>query len=1557
MKKILRLFGFLCLALAGAGAFADVTRIATLPLLNINGTGNVKPNLMLLYDNSGSMASTFTPDYVDDSVTCRAGSTMSSGTRGCTVGQPPFSSADFNRQYYDPKVRYTPPVDATGAGYQSMTRSYTSNWTSVTTDGFGVNRKDLLGANSAGTNLASGFPDLKWCDTDKNNCVYNAATYTYPTDYRYTPVVYSTNPYYYTINVAEWCTNANMTNCVQTAVGAEAPAGYPVAAKVRWCSDRALKSCQAKYVGDYKYPRFGNPNSTALPAYGTITIGATAAGTALNIKAVTVTAPNGTVTITNGPVSAPNGTNSNDKRAALATAIAASINAKSGLANQYIACVNAPADGSGVGACSNYNVPTLGGSNIVAVIPIDCSSASTSKSSCSTLPDGTRSGWAINVESEQGLAYPADRPTAIITVTGSAGKSTYLNASTSLGGTTLIGNGTSLDRQTNFGVAATLVNKIGTGGTIAAYLGGNTVTATCARYAKDSVCLVDNGSLSGGKTVTMGDLSNNPNGLAFVLQPTSTPPASSIDTIPASSTPIGAGAAIFVRTDIVPGVSSYPKAPGRTDCAAATTCSYDEEMTNFANWYAYYKTRNQMMKTAVGQAFQSLTASYNVGIVSLSTAAAEGAMTPPREFSATNRADWYSRLYAMNGDQSTPIRQALHAIGKMYANRSPYNYDVGSAAVQYACQQNFTFITTDGYWNGGAAASVTNNDNVENTARFCNRKSGCLDPSAQSYNSLADVALYWYNGGSNNKLVSLRDDLEDWDKDGLVPAAGGDNQRLHMNTYALGLGVDGIMNYEAKYDSLPLPGGDFYNLTNGVAKGCPWNGGGAYVWPDPRTNDASGSAAYQSRVDDLWHAAINGHGKYFSASDPTQVVQGLSSALSNIQVRSGAASAAATSTPNISQEDNDIFSSTFTTVKWYGELSDRKIDTASGIVSDSVTWTSSDTVGLKVSDSGDTRAIWMLDTATGGRKEFQYAALSAAERAWFDNKCNLLSQCASLTPGNQAIVNSGTTIVNWLRGQQTYADDAVLRAYTRTKNVPAGASAPIPIVLGDIASSKPAYLREPRKAYTAAGYDDFKVVQAARTPTVFVAANDGMLHAFKARTGEELWAYVPRITMKKLASQASLTYGLNHQFTADGAPELGDVRIGAAWRSVLVAGLNGGGRGFYALDVTDPANPKPLWELCADAALCAASDADLGLSFGNPQFGTWKDAGGVERWVVFLTSGYNNVPGSDGVAGGDGKGYLYVVDVASGRVLDKTSTGVGGTATPSGFARITAITANPSTDPLVTQVYGGDNQGKMWRFDYTRGGSPAVLQMGDAGSAQPVTTRPEVTMCQADSVDKDGVVTAGVSKMVVFGTGRLLDLSDIADVGNQSVYVLKDRGSAIAAADWRNAAAMSRQALTKIDDGNYSIGGPAVDLGTQAGWYVDLDRNKGERVNLDPKVVAGTLNVVSNIPTTSNACSVGGSSYLYQLDVCTARPLLTYEKSDAATDGGTGTNTGAATSFPLAGSQLANNSAAVGFIIVRLPGGALKLVATTADGGNVTKRLPSAQAQEAHKAGWRRVRD
>lgn len=1525
----------LALLLGAPLAQAEPTAIAQLPLLNISGSGTVKPNLMLLYDNSGSMNFNYTPDYINVTDTCRAGSTMSAGTRACKIGDPPFASAGFNRQYYDPAVRYVPPVKADGTSYPDLDAGRTGDWKRVPTDVYGVNKADFLGTRTDTSNLVDGFYDIEWCDGNMNNCVRNTGGYAYPTNARYrSRYVYST-PYYYTNNVAEYCTNTNLTDCrAATANGTSPASGYTVAARVRWCDSRALTKCQAKFVGNYKYPRFGAENVVA-PWYGTITIGASNTASTRSIPEVTAVGPLGTQVITNSAVTAAAGTNTADKQAALAQALAVSINNKVGDADSYFACVRSPRNGA-VPSCSSLGV-ALGADNVVGVVPVSCPANSTTKSLsvCSLVSDNSRAGTGLMVADGTGA-------TALLRVSGTTNNSNnnrdrQVMSRLNFAGSGMLGGDITFNRSTGASaVVAALQARIGTRGNVTAYVGGTPNSSpVCANEPNTTLCLVESSGQAEGLGIDYTIPSNNTYSNRTWLTMSAVNAIS--DIVPTSAT--GLGGSVFVRTDIVPGRTIYPRAIGRTDCTSGS-CSYAQEMTNFANWYGYYRTRNQMMKTAVGQAFSPVTDKYNVGLVALSVAAVEGAMNKPRPFAGADRNSWYDALYAMDTEGSTPVRQALHAIGKMYANQSPYNYAAGEEVVKFPCQQNFTFITTDGYWNGKAPLGVASNDEVNNPARFCLQSKGCVDPRGQGKPSLADIALYWYNGGSADKTVSLRPTLEDYTKPGAVPAGTGENNRLHMRTYALGLGVDGIMNYEAKYDTDPDPNGDFYKLVSG-ALNCPWNNQGRYVWPDPDVDEDSGSAALQSRVDDLWHAAINGHGKYFSASDPMQVVEGLRTALSNIEVKTGAAAAAATSTPNISQSDNDIFSATFTTVHWYGRLSKRKVNTITGDVAATEDWNTSSLLGrqVEVGDDGlDGRSIYMLKD--GALATFSYDTMDTGTRAWFDNKCNALTQCANMSVANRALVNDGRNIVNWLRGRQQYANDNVLRAFSRQE---VGTDkTTIPIVLGDIASSKPAYLREPRRNFDRPGYGAFKTTHASRKATVFAAANDGMLHAFDANSGEELWAYVPRITMKKLHQLASTTYGTNHIFSVDGSPEIADVQIGTEWKSVLVAGLNAGGRGYYALDVTDPAAPKALWELCADASACAGNvDTRLGLTFGNPQFGTIVDSAGVEKWVVFLTSGYNNIPGVDGVDGGDGKGYLLVVDVATGKVIESRSatTGVGSVATPSGLAKISAITNDPNNDPRVTYVYGGDNTGKMWRFDFTGAGTPARVLMGDAGVNQPVTTRPEVTLCRVDTT-VDNKTVASAQRVVLFGTGRLLDLVDVTSTEVQSAYLLKDDGEGISTAAWRQSSAMVKRTLARVagdDTGNapYTIDGGDVNLASKKGWFTDFNLNTGERVNLDPQVVAGTINVVTNLPSSSTDCKVGGTSNIYQLNVCTGRA--------ASPDGLAG--------YPLA------SSAAVGFIVIRLPSGALKTITTTADGTMVTGKFPPSETIEAHRAGWRRVRD
>jgi len=128
---------------------------------------------------------------------------------------------------------------------------------------------------------------------------------------------------------------------------------------------------------------------------------------------------------------------------------------------------------------------------------------------------------------------------------------------------------------------------------------------------------------------------------------------------------------------------------------------------------------------------------------------------------------------------------------------------------------------------------------------------------------------------------------------------------------------------------------------------------------------------------------------------------------------------------------------------------------------------------------------------------------------------------------------------------------------------------------------------------------------------------------FNATTGDEVWAYLPRFIMPGVYQLADTAYSANHRFFVDGSPETGDVFDSSAnrWKTIIVGGAAAGGRGFYALDITDANTPLALWEFCADSTLCTNNDPDVGLAYGNPVIGMRPDG----RWVVVLSSGLNNV--------------------------------------------------------------------------------------------------------------------------------------------------------------------------------------------------------------------------------------------------------------------------------------------------------------------------------------------
>lgn len=961
-----------------------------------------------------------------------------------------------------------------------------------------------------------------------------------------------------------------------------------------------------------------------------------------------------------------------------------------------------------------------------------------------------------------------------------------------------------------------------------------------------------------------------------------TPSVFSVNTVPGKNLPVVLSSSL--NSYALPG--STVKAATRTDCAG-TTCNYLEEMTNYANWHTYYGTRGQSMKTSASIAFKDVTEDYRLGFMTTSTRSAQ--MLNFATFNTAQKAAWYAKFFAAPADRNTPLRGALSKAGRIYANETVAKRGVFTDPIQYECQQNFTLLTTDGYWNtddetntyAGGPRNVTNTANVGNLDSATNNTPRPMREGTPAVSdTLADVAKYYFDtdirtSDLNNCTGAMGSSVCQ------SPAPSTANQKQNMVTLTLGMGVDGVLSYTSDYKI--ATSGDFADIKNGVKN-----------WPDPIANTGP------ERIDDLWHAAVNGGGTYFSAKNPTDLVNQLKEALASIEVKLGAGSAAATSTLNPVAGDNNAYVASYTSGYWIGNLEKRSIDTVTGAVSQAATACVEDVVPTasctspssvvpdggggyncvtpnvtnplscsgtlegtdckvsisvscagtlknKVSNSADTRTIYMNNG--GALSSFSLAAITSAGLASTMQPSFLaanLTQWPSYTPEQQANVTS-ERLVAYLRGQTGYDEGAATPENKLFRKRQA--------VLGDAVDSKPSFLGKPTFKYTDPGYDQFKTAQANRAKTVFMGANDGMLHAFDADTLQERWAYVPSMVIPNMWKLADSAYGNKHSYYVNGDPIISDVYDGSTWKTILVAGLNGGGRGYYALDVTDPTSPILLWEFDA------SDEPNLGYTFGTPII-TKKSDG---TWVVLVTSGYNNIPDNSAFYSdpdvkfkpnnpalfntGDGKGYLYILNALSGTKIAEIPTGVGSTSLPSGLAEISAYADDPEKNNTATYVYGGDLLGNLWRFNLADN-SKMLLATLQASGSQPITTSPEL-----------GTIK---NKRVVFvGTGKYLEVSDLTDNSQQTLYAIKDDNATSTISNPR--ATLVQQTI--VPDGvdkRKSGTSNAVDFSSGLGWYVDFP-DTGERQNVASQLVLGTLLVPTTVPT-SSACQPAGYGWLTFLD-------------------------------------------------------------------------------------------
>lgn len=939
-----------------------------------------------------------------------------------------------------------------------------------------------------------------------------------------------------------------------------------------------------------------------------------------------------------------------------------------------------------------------------------------------------------------------------------------------------------------------------------------------------------------------------------------------------------------------------------SDCATAgcivASSLTPAEQKNFANWYSYYRTRDKVLKRVASEIIQDM--GLRVGLATIHNnddgdGTTDLPATPVRDLgdtttssvcgsTKTHKECLLERLFSVTSSGGTPLRRALDEAGMYFDDRDGKRHEHLGALEDSPildpseggnCQQNFAIVISDGFWNGtwpelfddsGNPVPDSANQTLQSWGNEDN--GGTVTPTtweggaqADAYiDTLADIAMHYYE----TDLSANPDEVNP------IPNVD-DNTQQHLVTFTVAFGVEGTLTSPPPDRTTTFP------------------------WPEPQLGQLT-------TVDDMFHAAWNSRGEFLSTRSPAAVARALQGTIANIASRQRSTVSSLGFNTKSLRRGTLIFQAQANTADWSGDLIAFDVHPATDAVGNEVWVAPGSAVATGAAD--------VLD-ATLPANRFILTLGSSGDGVPFET-----AGWGNLTTGQQDDLRT-----NGIGSQETDAAGQARLEYLRgerdceaTCTVDLDGTAPLdPLtlrtrgsVLGDIVGSGPLVVGPPALGWPSAGttlfpttspdtYAEFKAGPARnRTPIVYVGANDGMLHGFEAiddpAGGTELIAYLPASL-----SSSGIAQGLHfltdpgyvHRYYVDRTPAISDVYIDTTaggnqdWHTVAVGGLGPGGRGLYALDITDPTkfsttgtNPEDivLWEF-SDAV-----DPELGYSMSQPVIVPTNatDGSGLARWATIVGSGYNDT-------GTNLNAHLFVFFLDGGidgiwtENTDYVKLEATIAAPPERNGLSSPAVADVDGDGTADRVYAGDLFGNMWAFDVsdsdpsnwavasgedtsgTAATGPlftAEVTTGGVTKRQPITAKPVIS--KHPSQLDNGANQPNV--MVYFGTGQYLTSADVGNRDDQSFYGVWDKGTT----------SLTRSNLQPqgfvANTNNQVIDDNPVDWTSQYGWYLDLP-DPGERVAVDAVLRGDIVFFNSVIPAAATSCEGGGSGALYAVDM------------------------------------------------------------------------------------------
>nr|MCU0932400.1 PilC/PilY family type IV pilus protein [Serpentinimonas sp.] len=442
--------------------------------------------------------------------------------------------------------------------------------------------------------------------------------------------------------------------------------------------------------------------------------------------------------------------------------------------------------------------------------------------------------------------------------------------------------------------------------------------------------------------------------------------------------------------------------------------------------------------------------------------------------------------------------------------------------------------------------------------------------------------------------------------------------------------------------------------------------------------------------------------------------------------------------------------------------------------------------------------------------------------------------------------------LNWLRGARN--NEAPAGAFLRPRNNQS--------ILGSVVNSNPHVQFRPRATFSGSafpGYGEFVARYRSRSQLLWIGANDGMLHGFNASAdldtgGTPVLSYVPQPLHPQLRrwidpSTTAVTA------LADGSPYTGDVLVGrdtAVWRTYLFSSLGRGGKGFFALDVTDPTELTEANAIRIFRWQFTESDDPSGdLGYNLEQTSAISRVSGQSAPIAKMNNGRFAIVVGNGVGSTSNTAALYVLFVngpgANGRwnaggpnpdYVKLTAVDPADPAfLPNGLSQPTWVDNN--ADGVADAIYAGDVRGNLWKFDVSHS-DPARWTTAYSVAEGVATPLYKATRADADGTPRlqpigtapDYVAHPLGGRLIVLATGKALSGGDFPDPATRphSAYGIWDKpalgsmsGAELAANLPRGQSRLVRRTLNRLPDGRgYLTGDANIDWNTKDGWVMDF---------------------------------------------------------------------------------------------------------------------------------------